>query len=287
MRVEASIWTNPKFVRLSRALAALAAPEKLSALEYLVKIWGYCETGQRGEFWDGAGPDHVEAVCDWTGEPGALARVLQTCGIGRGPGFIIVDHRGVTVHQWNAWNSRAVTNWKLGTRKKTAAPPDNLEPRSSLGLAKAEPSSTQDAREGIRVSERVSERVNEVPPQGARGDEEMTDPDPEHVSPRTSPHPEIAIPTDADVAAAADAYPGSPAQAIPPGIPRTWATRWWTNAGRRALQHPDGWRRRMYAEFASAAHLRQPGTNHAAPAAPAAPTRATPPTTKALKITHA
>ena len=31
----------------------------------------------------------------------------------------------------------------------------------------------------------------------------MTDPDPEHVSPRTSPHPEIAIPTDADVAAAA------------------------------------------------------------------------------------
>ena len=44
------------------------------------------ETGQRGEFWEGAGPDHVEAVCDWTGEPGALARILQTCGIGRGPG---------------------------------------------------------------------------------------------------------------------------------------------------------------------------------------------------------
>jgi hypothetical protein len=105
MRVLPSLLNHPKFQRLRRMVGDRAA-------EYLLRIWGHCEENQKGELWVGANDEYVEIVCAYTGENGILFRSLVNCG------FLDQKRNGVLVHDWNATNSRAVSNWELGTREK-------------------------------------------------------------------------------------------------------------------------------------------------------------------------
>lgn len=122
MRVEVELLDHPKFIRLERRLG----PE---ALKVLIRLWGHCQTSQRGEKWTGADAEYVEVVARWTGAPNACYDALVACG------FVDVARNAVVIHDWNAFNSRAVTNWKIGA--KGGRPPKN--PRETLGLSKSEP----------------------------------------------------------------------------------------------------------------------------------------------------
>lgn len=101
MKVEAAVTAHPKFLRLKKMVGELA-------MEALVRLWGHCEGGQKGEFWRGADAEYIEVVGGWNGEPGKLFAALLTCR------WIEKEGKGIRIHQWNEHNWRRVTNWKVG-----------------------------------------------------------------------------------------------------------------------------------------------------------------------------
>lgn len=112
MKIDPSILTHPKFVRLKRAVGT-------EALEHLIRIWGHCENARRGEFWKGADATYVEIVAKWDGEEGVLFNALVSIG------WIHVEDGAIRVHEWNQTNWRAVSAWtngELGGRKPSRKP---------------------------------------------------------------------------------------------------------------------------------------------------------------------
>lgn len=125
MKVEASIVTHPKFLRLKKAVGDYA-------MEALVRMWAHCEGGQKGEYWKGADADYLEAVTQWDGEPGKLFTALVNCR------WVEKHPRGIRIHDWAAHNWRRVVNWKLGPkggRRKANPKPETVNPKETLGLA--------------------------------------------------------------------------------------------------------------------------------------------------------
>ena len=101
MKVHAELVDHPKYLRLKRAVGE-------GALECLIRLWGHCESNQRGEYWKKADPEYVEHVCRWTGAQGVLFEALVASG------WIDSKPQGISVHDWNETNWRAVFNWKIG-----------------------------------------------------------------------------------------------------------------------------------------------------------------------------
>jgi hypothetical protein len=126
MRVEAGFVNHPKFVRLKKAVGDYA-------MEAVIRLWGHCEFGQKGEYWRGADADFIETVAGWVGEPGKLFAALVEAKL------IVIELNGVRVNDWNHHNSRTVANWKLGRRPKRSQGQAMDEPRLNHGSAKAEP----------------------------------------------------------------------------------------------------------------------------------------------------
>ena len=103
MKIEAEVVDNPKFKQLKRAVGD-------GAMEYLVKLWGYCES-KRMEFLDRSDPEFVERLCEWEGPPGELYLALAaTCG-GK-VGFIVEEEDGLRVHDWEEVNQNMVETWR-------------------------------------------------------------------------------------------------------------------------------------------------------------------------------
>ena len=89
-------------------------------MEFLVAIWGHCQSNQRGEFWAGADADYVEMICRWDGEAGVLFKALVECGR---PGFMEAVDGGVVVHDWAEMNSQTVHNWARNTNGRKGKKP--------------------------------------------------------------------------------------------------------------------------------------------------------------------
>jgi hypothetical protein len=120
MKVEGTIIIHPKYQRLKRVIGD-------RALEVLVRLWGHCEQGQKGEFWRGADESYLEAVAGWTGEPGKLAKALSVCG------WVVKQPSGIRISNWARHNWRRVTNWQLGHRPKVSHRATNGKPEASQG----------------------------------------------------------------------------------------------------------------------------------------------------------
>jgi hypothetical protein len=94
------------------------------AMEALTRLWAHCEGGQKGEYWKGATPEFVEAVCDWKGEPGKLFEALAHCR------WIHKHRGGIRIHEWASYNWRRVSNWHNG--KKSPGRPKKTQQAHSV-----------------------------------------------------------------------------------------------------------------------------------------------------------
>lgn len=218
MRVEIELLDHPKFLRLRKRLGN-------DALEILLRIWGHCQSAQRGGTWRAADAEYVEIVARWSGNPGEAYKALVEVG------FIDERANSIVIHDWEEFNSRTITNWRNGRSggrpagKK--AEPHNNPPRTD-GKPMGLPRVTRGEPE--RVSERVSERMNEGGDMGTPPEVVSETPSPASEaapSPATStPHSEAVSPTADEVIAFARAFTGEMAAGTPGPIPDEYAARW-------------------------------------------------------------
>jgi hypothetical protein len=173
MKVVSNMLDHPKFLKLKKRIG-------LGAAEHLLRIWGHCETNQKGELWSGADGEYVEIVAKFDGVSGDLFNALVECG------WVEKRRGAILIHDWNATNSRAVTNWALGNIPKKSTGKNNGKPTESLGLTNAEPSNSQGLSTGVSpMNEGMNERMNEdgkfnlasqVSPASGRGSKARTSP---------------------------------------------------------------------------------------------------------------
>lgn len=167
MNVHPHIFRHPKFIALKRRTPL--------AMECLVALWGFCQTGQRGENLGKVNPGYVEAICGWTGPEDQLFTALTECG------WIRVSKSGdVVVYHWNLHNQALVRSWsngRLGGRPKSQ-PANNLQPPhrktqtepsethglpvGSAGLTQTEPSRTLLEWSGVDQSTKIERGGNTV-----------------------------------------------------------------------------------------------------------------------------
>ncbi len=130
MRVEPELRTHNKFKRLKRIVGE-------GAMEYVITVWGHCQSNQRGGFWPGTDVDYVEMLCDWDGEAGLLFKALVECGAPKA-GFIEVETGGLRIHDWDEMNSKTIANWgngaKGGRPRKGENNPQETQPQTGLEL---------------------------------------------------------------------------------------------------------------------------------------------------------
>lgn len=149
MKVVSNMLDHPKFLKLKKRVGNVAA-------ECLLRIWGHCETNQKGELWSGADGEYVEIVAKFDGISGDLFNALVECG------WVEKRRGAVLIHDWNATNSRAVTNWSLGNIPKKSRGKNNGKPTESLGLANDKPCMQEGLSTGPSpMNERMNERMND------------------------------------------------------------------------------------------------------------------------------
>jgi len=149
MKVVPDMLDHPKFLKLKKRIGPMSA-------EYLLRIWGHCEANQKGELWIGADGEYVEIVSKFEGISGDLFNALIECG------WVEKKRGAIRIHDWNATNSRAVTNWALGNIPKKRGGENRLKPEGSLGLALVEPSACSGSTTGSTTgSSPLNEGMNE------------------------------------------------------------------------------------------------------------------------------
>jgi len=139
VNVHPSIHTHPKFIALQGAVG-------IGAMHYLTKLWGFCQSAQRGERIGKLSPQFIEALCCWSGEPGKLFLALTAKLTDKGAGWLVVEKGGeYVVHDWNAENYGLVSNWKNGasTKRKHSSGNGKATPEQRQGRAPAVPKQSQ------------------------------------------------------------------------------------------------------------------------------------------------
>jgi hypothetical protein len=141
MNVTPELVNHPRFLGLKAALRECG--QEGQALEFLVRLWGHCQVGQRGENWGKKEPLYVEMVCLWGGEPGKLFKILTQDYMGEGP-WVRVDKRGVvTVMNWAKHNAKLVTAWRNGVY--------GGRPPKREGVSTAKPKGNRTETHGLSV----------------------------------------------------------------------------------------------------------------------------------------
>lgn len=162
MNVQPTLITHPKFSVFKRMLGTA------EAIEYLVRLWGHCQTGQRGENWGKVSGDYVEAICVWPGEPGKLFGALTQPFCGK-PGWVRVKGGGeVVIHNWEEHNKALVAQWNrnpYGRKGKPTTPEQPpVKPRIKPGLTPEQPRSNPIGLDRSGLDRSVdSERARDFP----------------------------------------------------------------------------------------------------------------------------
>lgn len=147
---------HPKIKRLKRRLGSFGD----YAVEAVVRLWGHCQSSQRGQTWPQADSEYVEIVAGWRGNPGELFAALVEVGIiEQGPGA-----KAVIIHDWDAFNSKAKANWENGRLGgKPTANPTLTQDKAQLllGKPKRNPKSVMGNPNPISGNLIVSESVSQ------------------------------------------------------------------------------------------------------------------------------
>lgn len=144
MNVHPSLPDHPKYLLYKQALGERGG----DALDFLMRIWGHCQTMKRGENWGRVGPDYVEAVARWTGEPGKLfcALAREFCGK---PGWVYQQKNGdLIISNWAEHNRSLLRSWDAGT--KGGRP--RLSPRQPQENPKVFPRQPQENPTGLDLT---------------------------------------------------------------------------------------------------------------------------------------
>ena len=140
MNVEPGLLRHPKFLAFKRQVGDKAA-------EFLLRVWGHCQEKTAG-FWEGHGPEYVEALCNWRHPKGKLfAALADPFGRGTaGDGFIVAEDGGLLIRDFNHVNAGMCARWKNG---KHGGRPNSLEengaekPAGSVQVSGQEPDGNQ------------------------------------------------------------------------------------------------------------------------------------------------
>jgi hypothetical protein len=108
MVINAHIISDPHFKRFKAEVGA-------GAMEYIVRLYAYCEADQRGEELGRIDDLILESICCWEGEPGRLATALKA-PFGQELGFVDVRDGRYRVVGWEERNNRLVNSWKNGVK---------------------------------------------------------------------------------------------------------------------------------------------------------------------------
>lgn len=104
MNVNSYIFQHPKWLQFRNQAGA-------GAMEYLCRLWGFCQQGHRKENLGKVSPRYVESICNWNGPEDQLFTLLTNSG------WIRVSKTGdVIVHNWNKHNSALLRSWDNGAR---------------------------------------------------------------------------------------------------------------------------------------------------------------------------
>lgn len=135
MIVQPELPDHPDYILLKAAVGDYA-------MEALIRLWGHCQSNNRGEVWQGKGVAYVEAVARWTGQRGELFRALVEFG------WVDEFEGGVKMHNWNAQNRKllsARSNGGGGGRPRKGLNDNDGKPNDN-------PSETQEKPNAISVS---------------------------------------------------------------------------------------------------------------------------------------
>jgi hypothetical protein len=99
------------------------------ALEYLLCLWGKCQTMKRGENWGRVGPEYVEATLNWTGPPGKLFDALAKRYCDKAGWLHLDKRRNVIVTGWEEHNKSLLNRWENGAKggRPASKPAANLQ----------------------------------------------------------------------------------------------------------------------------------------------------------------
>ena len=211
MNVQANLATHPKFTMFRKAVGAGAA-------EYLLRLWGHCQTMQRGENWGRMEArmmsDYVEAVCAWTGEPGKLFEALARKFCGK-PGWVHVKKKAgaLIVTNWEEHNGSLLKAWDNGGKGgRPLKPGDN--PRVKTPKPGDNPRVTRrEPHENPIGEDWIGEDWSGVGTEGARR--------PSIGAAGEADFPEVVVPSVAEVVtfgAGGGGDPGGLLPALPPGV---------------------------------------------------------------------
>lgn len=152
MNVHPDLPDHPKFIAYKQALG------RTDALDYLIRIWGYCQTRRTGENWGDVDETYVEAVAGWRGKPGSLFRALTAPWCGK-KGWIHRDGKNLIITGWEEHNRKLLAAWRNGPngRKGNKNPPatepePNEKPSVPDGLTDSEPTANRPRVTGLDVT---------------------------------------------------------------------------------------------------------------------------------------
>jgi hypothetical protein len=270
MRIDVAILTDPKYLRLKRALDGFTPP--VIALELLVRLWGHCEAGRRGEEWPGADSDYIEMVCGWEGEPGKLTSLL-TQPLGKIDPFIVLWEGGARIVGWSEANAGLCSAWSARKSKKTSFAV-KLGDRAADTIGDRAADTIGDQRSALpRNGSSIGLGREGIVDLGKEGRKDRSSSkggvdEPSRVSDQTNPMLG-EIPSDEEIAAHAAQYRGNMAKGVPGPIPTDFVSYWQLTHLDRALRYPRGWRVAMELGWEHAYPLRKqrggPKSQHYAP----------------------
>lgn len=221
MIVQPSLLGHVKFLRLKKLIGDCAA-------EVLLRLWGYCQQATHGQRLGNASSDDIELLCAWGGQPGALYDALV-----RSRWIDVNDDGSLCAHGWDEHNAQLRAAWQNGAEKKRLA-------AEAKAKAEADKKAGSDAKATLQDVAIKGERLILSNPilsssEGVQGE--------------TDPPPDRQVPSEAEVLAAAAAWPGDMARAIPAGIPEAWVLGWLNYRLRDVSRFPADWTGDMARSF--------------------------------------
>lgn len=139
MNIAPTLLTHPKFTMFRQALG------QPNAVEYLLRLWGHCQSQKLGEDWGRVEPAYVEAICCWNGKPGELFEKLCAPFCGKA-GWVVVKKNGhVIIAGWEEHNRSLLNSWSSGIkggRPKSTRREPTANPQKTHGFPTANPQKT-------------------------------------------------------------------------------------------------------------------------------------------------
>ena len=117
----------------------------------VLRLWAFCQQ-RRSEGFDITSGEYFRAICRWDGDGDKLLDMMQQCG------FVHVEGKRITVHQWAEYNARLVAAWKNGTKGGRPPKRRNLEETHALAVGTPAGTQQQPSKNPVETDESRAER---------------------------------------------------------------------------------------------------------------------------------